>query len=79
VQKPAAAAAPQTQDVPPPKGDIEDALQRIYDCPPDELSHLKDDLRGCRWTQDDAAKIKAAFGSRNPAPQQPESDTNGAA
>jgi hypothetical protein len=64
---------------PPPKGDTEDALQRIYDCPPDELSYLKDELRGFKWTRDEGEKIKVAFEARKPAPQQPESDVNGAA
>ena len=70
-----AAAAPAPQPAKPP-GDIEDALVRLENAPPDEIDAIANELRHeYRWTSDQASKIKGVL-ERLRAPASPMREPN---
>lgn len=90
---PTVIAAPQTATVAPssapenepplPRGDVEDALQRMRDCPMSELSHLVAELRReFSWNDAEKSRMNEVFAARRrpqrPAPAaEPDPETDG--
>lgn len=48
-------------DQPKPRGDVEDALIRIGNCPPEEVEYLRSELRTYEWNRAEISKIAAQF------------------
>jgi len=71
-------------EAPLPRGDVEDALQRMRDCPLEDLGHLAAELRNVfSWTDDEKAKMRSAFSARRkpnkPASPEPDPENDGRA
>jgi hypothetical protein len=58
-----------------PAGDLEDAIARLTNAPPDEVDHIANELRTeYRWTAEQGAKLKATLAKLKPVSVDPDAD-----